>query len=123
MRFLFLMLLYAAVAFFIGPFLPYWVMMLVLAIIGALIGGYGLHAFFSAALAVGLVWLAKSFWITWITDSPLPEMMADIIGVNGEGVLMVITGFIGFLMAGLSALTGNRFRKLFEKKQPYYYGR
>ncbi|MBD8490107.1 hypothetical protein IFO69_15225 [Echinicola sp. CAU 1574] len=123
MKFLLWMLLFALITLLASPFLTYWVMMLIWAILGIILGGDGVKAFFSAAMGVGIVWLGKSFWVTWSTASPLPEMMGEIMGINHQGALMLITALMGALIGGFSALTGNRFRKLFEKKQPYYYGR
>ncbi len=121
MKFALMLIVYAAITLILGPIWSYWVLMLFWAITGALFGGGAARAFFSAALAVGLVWIGQSFWITWSTASPLPEKMGEIIGGVSKGILMGITGVMGFLIGGMSALTGNRFRKLFEKKRPYYF--
>ncbi|GAB3654819.1 hypothetical protein GCM10028791_25710 [Echinicola sediminis] len=121
MKILIYILLFAFVTLLGGPFLSYWLMMLVWAILGALIGGDSTTKFFSAALGVGAVWFGQTLWISFTTGSPLPEMMGEIMQVGGRAVLMAITGLLGFLLGGFSALTGDRFRKLFEKKKTYYF--
>lgn len=106
-----------------GPWLTYWMMMLVWAVLGAALGGRGTHVFFAAALGVGLTWLAQSYWITVDTGSHLPRQVAEIMGMGKEELLMLVTALLGFLIGGFSALTGNRFRKLFERNTPYYFDR
>ncbi|WP_229683548.1 hypothetical protein [Echinicola rosea] len=107
----------------LGPWLTYWMMMLVWAAMGAAIGGNGSRVFFAAGLGVGLTWLGQGYWITVNTGSQLPEQMADIMGMGNGEVLMLVTALLGFLIGGFSALTGNRFRTLFERNTPYYFGR
>ncbi|UCS93262.1 hypothetical protein KZP23_21855 [Echinicola marina] len=121
MKFVIYIIVYALITMVLGHFLGYWLMMVVWGILGATLGGEGSLAFFSAAIGVGLAWFGQSIWISLGTGSPLPEMMGEIMQLGGRGVVMTLTGLIGFLIGGFSALTGNRFRKLFEKKKPYYF--
>ncbi|WP_186758756.1 hypothetical protein [Echinicola salinicaeni] len=121
MKFVIYVIAYALITMILGHFLGYWLMMVVWAILGAVIGGDGTLKFFSAALGVGLAWFGQSVWISLNTGSPLPEMMGEIMQLGGRGVVMALTGLIGFVIGGFSALTGNSFRKLFEKKKPYYF--
>lgn len=107
-------------ALILGPILPYWAIMIAIAVISALLGGRGINSFFSAGLGMGLVWLLIPLWIQSATDSPLPEKVAQIMGLEQDGVLLAATSVLGFLLGGLAALTGNLFRKLFEKDKGFY---
>ncbi|QDH81262.1 hypothetical protein FKX85_20395 [Echinicola soli] len=123
MKFTLWLLIYVIATVLMGPWLTYWMMMLVWAVMGAAIGGKGSHVFFAAALGVGLGWLGQCYWITVDTTSQLPDQMATIMGMGKGEVLMLITALLGFLIGGFSALAGNRFRKLFERSTPYYFDR
>lgn len=107
-------------AFFLGPFLSYWGLMLLIGLLAAFVGGKGTGAFFSAALAVGAVWLLVPFLITLNTGSDLPEKVSQIMNIDHSFVLLLATSSIGFLIGGFGALTGNRFRRLFEKDRINY---
>jgi len=117
MRFLLLFILSGLVAHYFGAYLPHWGTMLSIGVLAALIGGKGSMAFFSAALAVGAVWFFVPLWITVRTNSDLTEKMAAIMGHTDDLALFGITSLLGFLSGGLSALTGNRLRKIFEKEE------
>lgn len=120
MKFLILFLSSGLAALILGPFLPFWAMMSVIAVLAFLTGGKGSHSFFSAALGMGLAWFFVPLWITWNTGSALPEKVARIMGIDHYGILVAATALVGFLIGGFAALTGNRFRKLFEKDRGFY---
>lgn len=120
MKFFILLVLSVMVAFFLGPFFPYWGIMLCIAIVSALVGGTGTGSFFSAALAVWAVWLLVPFFIISKTESELPTKIGQIMGFGHAHLLVWATSLIGFLIGGFSALTGNRLRKLFEKEKIHY---
>ncbi|AWW29653.1 hypothetical protein DN752_05695 [Echinicola strongylocentroti] len=123
MKFILWLAVYIIVTLLCGPWLTYWMMMLVWAVLGAVIGGKGAKVFFAAALGVGLTWLGMSYWITVHTASALPGQMAEIMGMGSAELMMLVTAFLGMVIGGFSALTGNRFRKLFERKSVYYFDR
>lgn len=120
MRFLLLFALSAFTAFILGPILPYWGIMLLIAILATVVGGSGIGAFFSAGLAVGIVWLLVPLRITMKTGSDLPEKISQLMNIEHSFMLLLATSLIGFLIGGFGALTGNRLRKLFEKDRTVY---
>lgn len=120
MKFLILFICSGVAALILGPFIPYWGIMFLIAVMAAILGGKGLNTFFSAGLGMGLVWLLIPLWIQGETDSALPQMVAQIMGLKHEGYLLGATSILGFLMGGIAALTGNLFRKLFEKDKEFY---
>lgn len=115
MRFSILFILSGLCAYLFGAYLPHWGLMLVIGVLAFAVGGKSSVAFFSAALAVGVVWFFVPLLIVLRTGSNLPEKMAEIMGLGGDLPLFGATSLLGFLIGGLGALTGNRLRKLFEK--------
>lgn len=105
----------------LGPVLPYWVMMVLVAFFGFLVGGSGAGTFFGSGFGFGIVWLLKSIWISIQTQSELPKMMAELIGLPGDNFLWFVTGLIGFLIGAFSGLTGSLFKRLFERRTDNIY--
>lgn len=118
MRFLVLLILSGLSAFFLGVYLPYWGLMLLVAVLAALIAENGTTAFFAPAFAVGMVWLLLPLSIIYRTDSDLPAELAVIMGLD-PAVLFLATALTGFLSAGLGALTGYQFRKMLRRPLRY----
>lgn len=116
MKFSALFILSVLCAYFFGVYLPHWVLMLVICLLAAIIGGKASMAFFSAALAVGAVWFFVPLWITVRTDSDFPDRMAEIMGLGNGLALFGLTALLGFLLGGLAGLTGNRLRRILEKE-------
>lgn len=117
MKFSILFVLSATCAYLFGAYLPHWGLMLMIGVIAVAVGGRGSMAFFSAALAVGLVWSIIPFLTILRTGSDLPRKMAEIMGLSNDLALFGATSLMGFLIGGFGALSGNKLRKLFEKKQ------
>lgn len=120
MKFLLLFTASGLAAWLLGPFAPYWGVMLVIAVFASLVGGNGLMAFFSGALGMGGVWLLVTLLTTLNNETGFPLKIARIMGFEDELTLVGITFLLGFLIGGLGALTGNRFRKLSEKDRSDY---
>ena len=120
MKFLLLFILSGLTAYFLGPYLPHWGLMFAISVLAAIVGGKGATAFFSAALAVGLVWFLIPLSIVFQTGSELPDKMGRIMGVNHVFLLMGITSLIGFMVGGFGAFMGNRFHMLFQKDKTSY---
>lgn len=115
MKFIILFIASGLLALALGPFLPFWVLMLSTAAIAALVGGKRFYSFLAGAMGWGTVWLWVPLRIVQATGSELPEKIAGIMGVPDENYLIATTALIGFLVGGFGALTGNLFGKLFEK--------
>jgi hypothetical protein len=92
-----------------------------IAITSAILGGKGFASFLSGGIGMGLAWLGQTIYLSYQTGSPLPDQMAEIVGLGSGVALSAITGVIGFLLGGFSAFTGSLFRKLFEKKPDNIY--
>lgn len=106
---------------FLGKLTAYWVLMIVVALLAFLFNLRPWPAFFVAGLAFGLSWFALTIWISVQSESQLPEQMAKLMGVKNDNFLWLITGTLGFLIGGFSAMTGSFFRKIFERKEEGIY--
>ena len=120
MRFLLLFIASGLATWLLGPFLPYWGIMLIIAVFASLVGGNGLTAFFAGALGMGGAWLLVSLLITFHDATGFPHKMAEIMGFEQALSLVGLTFLLGFLIGGLGALTGNFFRRLLEKDRSGY---
>jgi hypothetical protein len=100
-------------SYVLGTWFPYWVLMIMIAVLSFFIGERPLRSFFAAGISLGTVWLGQSLWISIATASPLPDQMAVLMNLKNSNMLWVGTALLGFLIGGFSALTGSFFRKLF----------
>ena len=123
MKFILFTFLTAILVIVFNPFLPYWSVMLLIAIFAAFIGNKGAGAFFAGGLGMGLAWLGQSIYISTFSGSSLPDKMGELMGFGSEMPLLAFTGLLGFLLGAFSALTGSLLRKLFKKKPDNIYGR
>ena len=100
----------------VGPYTPYWILMIGVATVSFLVGAGKVSSFGSSGLGFGLTWMALSLFISIKTDSELPKRMAELMGLENDNLLLFGTALLGFLIGGFSGLTGSMLRKLFERK-------
>ncbi len=115
MRFIFLTLMTAILVVFLNPVAPFWVVMIGIGVLSALIYPNGIGGFMGGGLGMGLTWLGQSIYLGITTASPLPDRMGELMGVGSGMTLVAITGVIGFLLGGFSGLTGVYFRNMLQK--------
>jgi hypothetical protein len=109
------------IAYLLGPFFPFWVLMILIGVFSFFVGERPMRSFFAAGVAMGLVWLGLSLWISINSASALPDQMAELMGLKKSNLLWVATALVGFLIAGFSAMTGGFFRRFFKRKVDGYY--
>jgi hypothetical protein len=100
----------------VGPYMPYWVLMIGVAIVSFFIGAGKMPTFISVGLSFGLTWMALTLYISIKTNSELPKRMADLMGLENDNLLFFGTGILGFLIGGLSGLVGTMLKKLLDRK-------
>jgi len=122
-KFLILFLLTALAVFFLGGFLPYWGLMLAVALIAFFVGAGAGSSFLACGFSFGLVWFLMVIRILAVTGSALPQQMADLMGLKNDNLLWFATALLGILIGGFSGMTGSLFKKLFEKKYDGVYRR
>jgi hypothetical protein len=114
MRFLFKAILIAVLAFFGADFLPWYGVVLAAFLGSVFIQSNNLVAFLSGFVGIGLLWFTMAWLIDYETGSILTDKVAGIFSLPSGLLLVVLTGFIGAIVGGFGALTGNSFRRIFE---------
>ena len=116
MKFLLFTLLSALVVVFLNIVAPYWVVMIAVTALAALIRPTVWGGFFGGGLGMGLVWLGQTVYISAVTSSTLPDKMGALMGLGSGLSLMLLTAVLGFILGGCSGLLGVMFRNLIQKK-------
>jgi hypothetical protein len=120
-RFFLILLITVLIVFLLGEFLPFWALMVLVGALSFFVGGNSGASFLGAGLGFGGVWLVMVLVISIQTNSGLPDKMALLMGMTNYNLLWIFTALLGFFLGGLSALTGNLFKKLFTVKDRNIY--
>ncbi len=123
MKFILFTFLTALLVIVFNPFLPFWGVMILIAILAATVGNKGAGAFFAGGIGMGLAWLGQSIYISMVSGSQLPEKMGELMGIGSDMALFFATGILGFLLGAFSALTGSLIHKLLKRQPKNIYGR
>ena len=111
MRFILFTVLVSLLVVFVNPYLPYWLVMIGISILGFFIFPNGLGGFFGGGLGMGLSWLGQTIYIGMITSSSLPDKLGELMGIGNNFLLGMLTGLLGFLLGSFSGLSGVLFRE------------
>jgi hypothetical protein len=107
MRFILATLLTLTLSYISGLFLPWWSIAPVAFLVALLIRQAAGISFLSGFLGVFLLWSVLAFWIDSRNDGILSARIANVLPLGGSGVLLIlVTGFVGGLVAGMAALCG-----------------
>lgn len=105
------------ISYLAGAFLPWWCIFPLAAIIYAWIPLKHGYAFLSGFLSLFLLWGVLAFLIDSANHHLLSKKITMLFLQNEKyGYLILITGFIGGVTGGFSALTGSLARRLLLKK-------
>ena len=112
MKFISSLILTALLSFAACLYLPWWSIAIVAFIVAALIPQKPMKAFFTAFLALFLLWGGLSFWISNNNEHILAHKVSVLIlKMNNPYMLILATAIIGALVAGFAALSGSYLRK------------
>jgi len=114
MKFITAIILTALLSFAFGLFtaLPWWSFAVTSFVIATAIHQKPGKAFLAAFLAVFVLWAILTFIIDNANQHLLSVKVATILPLGGSSfALILLTAFIGGLVAGLAALTGSYLRK------------
>jgi hypothetical protein len=99
-----------------GLFLPWWSVALSGFIPGLILNQKRISSFLSAFLGSFIVWATMSYIISFYNDHLLASKISMIVIKNNSPIMLVIiTGLVGGLSSGFSALTGRSLAILFRK--------
>lgn len=111
MKFIVSLLLTALLSFTAGLYLPWWSIAVCAFLVSVLILQQPFKAFLAGFAGVFLLWLIFSWSIDSANDHILSHRIAQLFPVGGVSFLLVlITAFIGGLVAGLAALSASYLR-------------
>ncbi len=103
--------------YFVSPFGPWWIAMAISFLICTISPSSGLNAFIAGFLGIGLIWMGHAWNLDVQNQSALSTKMGEILLVGDPLMLVLITGAIGGIAGGFSAITGTTFRNLFKKSK------
>ena len=112
MKFFISLILTALLAFAFCLFLPWWSIAIAAFIVAALIPQKPGKAFYTAFIALLLLWGGLSFWMSNNNHHVLAHKISQLIlKLDNPMLLILITALIGALVAGFAALAGSYLRK------------
>ncbi|WP_299115468.1 hypothetical protein [uncultured Winogradskyella sp.] len=104
-------------AIILSQFLPWWSVMLASFISAFLISLKKSAVFFIPFLAIAMFWIAYAFYLGSANDFILAKKIAVLLPLNGNAyLLMLVTGIIGGIAAGVSALFGKQLSLVLNSK-------
>lgn len=97
-------------------FLPWWGVMLASFISALLISLKKIKVFFIPFLAISLFWIGHAWYLASSNDFILAKKIAVLLPLSGNSTLLiVITGVIGGVSAGVSSVLGKQCRNFLKK--------
>jgi len=106
MKFLGSTLLTGVAAYLLGAVLPWWSVAPVAFVAALIVVQRPLQAFFSGAAGIFLCWTLTAAWLDHANDGILAGRIAHLLPLEGNTLaLILLTGLVGALVGGLSALS------------------
>jgi hypothetical protein len=118
MKFLVATILTALLVFIAGLYLPWWSLAVIALLVAVLIHQHAGKAFLSGFLGVFLLWAGLAWWIDMKNNGVLSAKMAKLLPAGGSPILLILlTAFVGALVAGFGALSGSFLRAANAKRR------
>ena len=117
MKLLLRIILIISLTYFASMYAPWWIIIVISFLVSFVLYGNGFNNFISGFLGGGILWLCLAWYLDFSTNSILSEKIVQLTPFEDPFMLIMSTGLIGGLAAGLGAITGNSFRLLFVKKK------
>lgn len=96
-------------AFILSFFLPWWSVMVAALLTGWWVPLKKAAVFFVPFLAIFLFWAVYSYILSSANDFILAKKIAQLIGIGGNPYLLIlVTGIIGGLAAGIAGILGRQ---------------
>lgn len=120
MKFITSLILIAVLSFAACLYLPWWSITVVAFLVAVVIQQKPGRAFLCGFLALFILWGGLSFWLSNNNDHILAHKMSlMILKSDAPYLLILISGLIGGLIAGLAALSGSLLRKQFSSANKF----
>ena len=112
MKFFVSLLLIAMLSFAACLFLPWWAIAIAAFVVTALIQQPPVYAFLAGFISIFLFWSAMAFIISYNNDDILAHKVSQlIIQMDNPLLLILVTGLLGGIVAGVAGLAGSFVRK------------
>ncbi|TCC92212.1 hypothetical protein EZ428_10815 [Pedobacter frigiditerrae] len=92
-------------------FLPWWVVIVIAFAACGIIGKTGKISFWQPFLAIFVLWIAMALFKSLPNHNVLATRVAEMLSVKLWPIVLVVTGLLGGLTAGISGYCGYHFRK------------
>ena len=97
------------IAIILSQFLPWWHVMVAGFVSALFFSLKRIAVFFIPFLAIFSFWVSYAFWLSNANDFILAQKIAVLLPLGGSWLaLLVVTGLVGGLAAGVSALLGKQ---------------
>ncbi|MGB0932185.1 MAG: hypothetical protein ACPGVB_15485 [Chitinophagales bacterium] len=96
-------------------FMPFWIVVIVAAIVSVFTSDNIASGFASGFIAIGTLWLFTTMFLDFSSFSVLTNKMVELFTLPSKVHLIALTVFIGSLLGGMGAMTGTLLRQLFVK--------
>lgn len=97
------------IALLLSQVLPWWSVMLASFTTAILLSLKKSAVFFVPFIAVALFWMVYAFWLSNANDFTLSKKIAVLLPLQGNPYLLIlVTGLIGGLAAGVAAIFGKQ---------------
>ena len=111
MKFFVAIIITALLAFISGLFLPWWCMAITSLLVAILVHQQAGKAFLCGLLGVFILWAGLAWWIDMKNNGVLSVKIAKVLPLGGSSIaLILVTGLIGGLVAGMAAMSGSYLR-------------
>ncbi len=112
MKFIAATILTSLLAFVAGLYLPWWSIAVAAFIVSALIHQKPWRSMIAGALGLFLLWGLLAWWIDSKNQGILSAKISKLLPLGGSAFfLILVTAFVGALVAGLAALSGAYIKK------------
>ena len=114
---LFNFILTILLALALSMFLPWWYIMLAALLASAIVRLRKASTFIVPFLAIALLWITQAWLLSSTNDFTLASKVSILFSLGENPYLMIlITGIIGGIVAGVSGLLGNQLYGIFSSR-------
>jgi len=112
----------AALSYLAQLILPWWSTAVAAFMISMIIPTRSAASFLSGFLGVGLYWLAYAWAVDIETGSIISLRVAPILGLDRPASVLLLTAFVGAIVGGMGALSGDLLQKFIkgQRDKAYY---